>query len=228
MLHQLLSRAPRFSAIALTGLLAGTALSGLIGCAGTGVPTGVSQVQRTAASMDQLSHLLAESKVKVEKVLELAEGISSSGNRVLALQAFNAQISDLEVTADAVRAQSNAMRQRGAEYFSGWAEVSQELSSPALQQRTQQQKNEIQKGFTDIRAATIETRNHFEAFMAHLYDVQSVLAYNLSDSSLETVQEDVGEAKAEGEKLKASIDKSIEAIKKVRELLGPGADAIVN
>lgn len=228
MFHRFQPHAAQFSALALTGLLAGASLGGLTGCSSNQVPTGVSQVQRTAASMDQLNDLLTHAKAQVEKAVASAEAIRGSENRVQALQAFNAQIHQLETTADAVRSQSNAMRQRGAEYFAGWAEVSQELSNPELQQRTQKQKNEVQKGFTDIRSATIETRNHFETFMAHLYDVQSVLAYNLSDASLDTVQEDIGEAKDEANKLNASIDKSIKAVNDVRELLGPAASARPN
>jgi hypothetical protein len=130
-------------------------------------------------------------------------------------EAYSSQVAALEEQSKVVGAQAREMEERGNEFFTAWEAEAQASEGGVSPERRAQ----LSQAYAKIKEDAIQARDAFQPFLASLKDVQGYLKLDLSRKGVESVKDLAKKAKADGDKVKASIESMLQQVNSVRGML---------
>jgi len=128
-------------------------------------------------------------------------------------EAYSTRVTALEDQAKIVGEHAREMEARGDEFFAEWeADADSGTVTPERRAR-------LSQSYAKIKADAIQARDAFHPFLNSLKDVHGYLKLDLSRRGVEGVKEIANKAKADGNKVKASIENVLQQLNSVRGML---------
>jgi hypothetical protein len=193
-------------AILLTSNLAlALLLATLAGCASGNYQKGGS----AASGLTESANRIELAKGKIDVAVTALNALVSGGQADLVPQfkTFTTAVKDLESSAKDVSSKVESMRGAGSEYFKAWDEQLATIQNEDIKSRSAARKAEMQKKFTDIKGAYIETADTFRPFMATLKDIQTALSTDLTTGGIAAIKGVAATATKESGAVKVALDK---------------------
>jgi hypothetical protein len=180
-----------------------------------GVSSGCSstpEAGETVASMDTFGVEVAKVKDSIDetvKALEAVAGTQASEIQV-AFAAYSKSLAALDKQASKVRQRADEMKAMGDEFFKEW-ESSEDMSP--------ERRAELNASYAKIKADMTLAKELFTPYLKALKDVESYLKLDLSPKGVESMGDLAKKAKANGAKVKGSIDAVLDQVNSVRGMV---------
>jgi IS1 family transposase len=185
----------------------------LAGCAKDNYQKG----SAAGADLQQSGSLIGQANAKIDACVNTLKNLvdSPQGDLVNRFKLYSTAVGELQSTAEHVKSKVSGMRETGNEYFKAWDEQAAKIQNEDIKNRSAERKAEMQKRFTEIKAAYIKAGDEFRPFMQNLKDIQTALSTDLTSGGVSAIKGVADKTIADSEKVKASVN---ELATKFREL----------
>jgi predicted nucleic acid-binding Zn-ribbon protein len=129
-----------------------------------------------------------------------------------ALSRLSKEVNDLQVESAQMRARTQAIQERGNEWFQRWHEKITEVEDPQLRARINECRPQLEAGFNRIKSLGQEGREAFNPFLAELRQIRNALERNPAAAGDPALQATMQSAATHG----ATVEQRIHSV--IREL----------
>jgi len=213
----------RVRTLALT-TVAVIAASWLGGCAASAPDRADSATE----SMSTAGVRLDRGTKQIDAVLGALDGVvaAKGGDLRPSYKKFVDEVAKTESAAEAARNAADGMRAKAAEHFEAWANEAQTINDPSLKEANLARRTTARATFAKVQGAYDQGKQAYDPFMSKLQDLSTFLGADLTSHGVDAAAPMIQRTKADGAKLKESVNTIQQAIEKVRsELVSPTAPA---
>lgn len=179
------------------------------------VPCGCSsspEASETVESMNTFGLQVAKVKDSVDATLKaLDDVVGTDASQIRSsFEAYSKSVAALDKQAKVVRERAEEMHTMGDEFFEEW-------ETP--ENMTPERRAQLNGSYAKIKEDMTLARDQFTPFLQSLKDIESYLKLDLSPTGISSVGELVKKAKADGGRVKSSIDAALVQVNSVRGMI---------
>jgi hypothetical protein len=205
--------------IVILGVLVVCAMM-LTGC---GTTSSYKQADKTFGKMEALKSELLDGKVQIEKMIPALNQVvaTADSDPRPAYELFKEEYTNTQKQADKVRKTAEQMKKEGQAYFKAWEAEFEKVASEDMRQRFEKRKAELASQYDKISDYAQQVKVDFEQFEQNISDISVVLSVDLTSAGIKSISNDVKKVTKESVTIKEHIDKYVEVIDKVAEIVRP-------
>jgi hypothetical protein len=190
----------------------------LLGCRSADNARNTSTPQQDFQTFRQL---VVSGIAQLDAALDALDGLSAQANRDArpAYQTLVRALETLEVESVKVRERTQAMRTRGDAYFEHWEEWLTGANDQAARRRAGEHREELQRSFEAVRAASQQVREGFRPFLTDLQKVCVVLEKGPTLARINAHKSLIMAADEKGTALQRNLDKILAEMNTMTALL---------
>jgi DUF2959 family protein len=121
--------------------------------------------------------------------------------------AFSKAMDNLDGQLAVVKKTSETMKTEGKAYFAAWEEESKTMSSPEMQQYSEERRSKLNEHYESIKTEVARISEIGKPLMESLRDTRKVLSMDLTATGVSLAKGPAEKAKASAAELKGEIDK---------------------
>jgi hypothetical protein len=186
-------------------------------------PENPSQGTRPGAGIAEYRQIAVGAEKQVQAMLLTVAAVSAQSNLCSAdvLTNYSAQVQRLQIDSVQVRARSQALQARGDAYFESWHENIARVDDRKLRALAETRRPLLQQSFTEIKRLSVQARASFDPFLAELRQVRNALEKDSSSVQAAHIQELLGHAAQNGERVEAALVGIIRELDSMQTMITP-------
>jgi len=177
------------------------------------------------SSMQSARQGLVDANKEVDDTLAAMNALPGASDMNAAMTTFKDKVKETEDTAANAKEKAADMRARGREYVNQWEDNMSQVTDPAMRQNMTARQEAVRANFSSIRSAMRDAADAYTPYMAHLKDIETALALDMTPAGIKTVQPTMAKATAEGATLKEKINAVIAKMDSVTNAMAPAQPA---
>jgi hypothetical protein len=134
---------------------------------------------------------------------------------------FEKGVPRIEDSAKKAKKRADDMKQRGQTYFQQWEKEMGGVNDAEIRALAEQRKTKLQTTFGTIKVTMEPARDQFQAWLAHLKDLQKYLSQDLTIAGIDAAKEQIAKTKTEGYAVQQTMDKVIAELNTVVATITP-------
>jgi hypothetical protein len=182
---------------------------------------------RTSQTLKTLEDQATTARGHIDPTLTALDALMSASPEGLraAYDQYDKELTALEKSAGAIRKSNDELHDRTADYFGNWKQDASKVSNPELQAIAEQRRQVVRDEYNKFKLTYAAVSTDFEALLKDLRDVRAVMGNDLTAATQNKVRETsvVTNARADGNRVQASIDTAVSGAKQLDALLSPAA-----
>ena len=176
----------------------------------------------STAELEILQDELREGKTQIIVALDAAAKLvgQRSGDLTPAFEEFLYQLEELEGRIELVHGRQEEIQELSDTYLENWDQQLSD-SSPAIRQRGQERRRDVERNFESLCQEYDRTRETFAPFLKGLTEIAKFLSHDLTPAGTNAVEDLVDERNRESDGVMAQIDDLIAELDRVAQTLSP-------
>lgn len=198
-------------------LFLSAAVSLMIGCS----TTGPERAARAGESMQTVRGGIEKISAQVDKTVAALTDLVNNPQADLRPQfdAYTKELDELDTQRTLLKQRADAMRARRDEYFRGWKADTDEITNPELKEHAEARRAQLEERFQNIATSMEKAKELSEPLLAALHDAKALLSLDLTPKGVASLSDPVEKVNSTAEDLKEEINKILEELDGVAELL---------
>lgn len=184
---------------------------------------GYKHADRTGASIAEFRDEILKVKKEVDATVAALDKVIATAtvDPRKAFKEFDKAVPRLDDAAQKAKKRAEDMREKGQAYFKTWEEELAKVNDPDIRKLAEERRAKLQASFGSIKTFMEPARDQFNAWLAHLKDLQKYLANDLTIAGIDAAKDLIGKGKSEGRAVQGTLDNVIAELNTVVATVTP-------